>query len=157
MERRDVATWISGPREALAAAGIEVGYRGKQLGLPEAGVGSVTGFGRRLAALFIDWIACVLIAALFTRLPYGSMGLSFASLAVFFIVKSAFTVLGGSSFGQRLVGNRVITIGGKPYINPVRAVVRSLLICLVVPAAIWDRDGRGLQDKVAHTVEVRTR
>ena len=34
--------------------------------------------------------------------------------------------------------------------------LRTLLLCLVVPAAIWDGDGRGLHDKAAGTAVVRT-
>jgi uncharacterized RDD family membrane protein YckC len=35
--------------------------------------------------------------------------------------------------------------------------VRTVLLCLVIPAFIWDRDGRGLHDKAAGTVVVRAR
>jgi len=35
--------------------------------------------------------------------------------------------------------------------------LRTLLICLVIPAVIWDRDGRGLQDRAAGTVVVKAR
>jgi len=33
--------------------------------------------------------------------------------------------------------------------------VRSALLCLVIPAVVWDRDGRGLHDTAAGTVLVR--
>jgi len=42
--------------------GVEFGYRGERLGLPEEGPGSIAPIGRRLAAVFIDWILSVLIA-----------------------------------------------------------------------------------------------
>ena len=160
MDRRDVATWLSGPREALAGQGIDLGYRGERLGLPESGVGSVAGVGRRLGAIFIDWLACLLVARLFFReftVHPGDVRLGFATLAIFFVMKSAFTLLGGSSFGQRLFGIRVISLTGKPYVDPLRSMLRTLLICLVVPAVIWDRDGRGLHDRAARTVDVRSR
>ena len=35
------------------------------------------------------------------------------------------------------------------------AIVRTLLLCLVVPAVVWDADGRGLHDSAAGTVIVR--
>jgi uncharacterized RDD family membrane protein YckC len=38
-----------------------------------------------------------------------------------------------------------------------QALTRTILLCLFVPAIIWDRDGRGLHDKVPNTVVVRTR
>ncbi len=157
MDRRDVATWVSGPRAALDAAGIDLGYRGERLGLPPDGVGSVAGAGRRIGALFIDWLASALVAhLLFPQFPYGSQGSGLVTLAVFFVMKSVFTMFGGASFGQRILGIQVI-VAGKPYVNPWRSLLRTLLICLVVPAAIWDRDGRGLQDRAAGTVVVKAR
>jgi len=38
-----------------------------------------------------------------------------------------------------------------------RATLRTLLLLLLVPAVIWDRDGRGLHDKLAGTLLVRVR
>ena len=35
------------------------------------------------------------------------------------------------------------------------ALVRTALLCLVVPAVVWDADGRGLHDRVAGTAIVR--
>ena len=35
--------------------------------------------------------------------------------------------------------------------------MRTVLLFLVIPAVVWDRDGRGLHDKIAHTVIVATR
>jgi uncharacterized RDD family membrane protein YckC len=36
-------------------------------------------------------------------------------------------------------------------------VLRTVLLLLLVPAVIWDRDGRGLHDKVSGTLLVRVR
>ena len=35
-------------------------------------------------------------------------------------------------------------------------IVRTVLLCLFLPAMFWDKDGRGLHDKSAGTVIVRT-
>lgn len=157
LDRKDVGSWISGPRGALEDAGIDLGYRGERLGLPETGVGSVAGFGRRLVALCIDWIACALIAQLlFPQYAYGSARSAVNTMIVFFIVKSLFTWLGGATAGQRILGTRVISMNGG-IIQPWRALLRTALVCLVIPAAIWNRDGRGLQDLICRTVEVRSR
>jgi len=157
MNRRDVSTWISGPREALESQGYELGYRGERLGLPEAGVGSVASYGRRVGALFIDWIASAIVAQLiFPQYPYGSQSSALATLGVFFVVKTVFTILGGASFAQRLLGIRVSSLRS-PYVDPLRATLRTFLICLVIPAAIWDRDGRGLHDRAARTVVLKAR
>ncbi|PZU30429.1 MAG: RDD family protein, partial [Microbacterium sp.] len=37
-----------------------------------------------------------------------------------------------------------------------RPIVRTLLLCLVIPAVIWDADQRGVHDKAAGTVLLRT-
>ncbi len=157
MDRRDIGTWIAGPRAALEDQGFELGYRGERLGLPENGPGSAATLGRRIGAIFIDWIACAIVAQLiFPQFSYGSQGSAIATLGVFFVVVSIFTVLGGASFGQRIVGIRVAALN-RPYVNPLFAVLRTLLICLVVPAVIWDRDGRGLHDRAAGTVVLKAR
>jgi uncharacterized RDD family membrane protein YckC len=141
----------------LAASGVELGYRGERLGLPESGLGSAAGYGARIGAIFIDWIACAIIAKLiFPQFAYGSRGSAIATLILFFLVKSLFTVFGGSSFGQRLLGVRVAAFG-KTYVPAWRAFLRTFLICLVIPAVIWDRDGRGLHDRAANTVVLRNR
>jgi len=37
----------------------------------------------------------------------------------------------------------------------VPALARTILLVLAIPALIWDRDDRGLHDKVAGTVVIR--
>lgn len=157
MDRRDIATWVSGPRAALDASGIDIGYKGERLGLPEDGVGAVAGFGRRVGALFIDWISCAIIMKLiFPQFAYGSRQSAIGTLIIFFLVKTIFTIFGGSSFGQRLLGIRVIALG-RPYVPPLQAILRTFLLCLIIPAVIWDRDGRGLNERLTGTVVVRSR
>jgi uncharacterized RDD family membrane protein YckC len=60
----------------------------------------------------------------------------------------------GFTPGKRLLGLRVLALdtGG---VSPWRAVLRTVLLFLAIPALIWDRDGRGLHDRLAGTVEVR--
>ena len=60
----------------------------------------------------------------------------------------------GSSIGHRLVGLQVVTMDGA-WAGPLRALVRSALLCLAVPALIWNADQRGLHDQAAGTVLVR--
>jgi uncharacterized RDD family membrane protein YckC len=40
--------------------------------------------------------------------------------------------------------------------RPFQTLVRTVLLCLFLPAMFWDKDGRGLHDKAAGTVIVRT-
>jgi len=49
----------------------------------------------------------------------------------------------------------VVRLDGGGRLGPFGALLRSLAICLVVPAVVWDRDGRGLHDRSVGTVVVR--
>ena len=56
------------------------------------------------------------------------------------------TALAGGSFGQLLVRVRVLTTEGRP-LSLLLALVRTLLICVVVPPLIFKSEsGRGLHD-----------
>ena len=56
-------SWLPGAGPAPPESGSPV-HRGAAFGLPAEGVLSVAGFGRRLAALTIDWALGYLIALL---------------------------------------------------------------------------------------------
>ncbi|MEN3585558.1 MULTISPECIES: RDD family protein [unclassified Streptomyces] len=152
-KRQAIGSWLSGPRAAIEGAGADLGYRGEGIGLPEDGSGSIARPGRRLAALAVDWGMCLLIAYGLLTDGYGQATSNWALLI--FLVLNVLT-LGTVGFtpGKRLLGLRVVELGtGR--INPLRALLRSVLLCLAVPALIWDRDGRGLHDRLAGTVQVR--
>ncbi|MFI9149213.1 RDD family protein [Streptomyces sp. NPDC053367] len=152
-KRQAIGSWLSGPRAALEEAGADFGYPGRQLGLPQQGPGSIARPGRRLGALAVDWGLCLLIAYGLITDGYGQATGNWALLI--FLALSILTVgTVGSTPGKRLFGLRVIAVDTRA-VSPVRALVRSVLLCLAVPALIWDRDGRGLHDRLAGTVEVR--
>jgi uncharacterized RDD family membrane protein YckC len=151
--REAIGSWLSGPRAAAEQAGADFGYRGKQLGLPEDGPGSIARPGRRLGALVVDWALCLLIAyGLITHGNYQAAGNWALPILLVMSVLLVGTV--GFTPGKRLLGLRVVTLATGT-VSPARAALRSLLLCLAVPALIWDRDGRGLHDRLAGTVEVR--
>ena len=114
-------------------------------------------FGRRVVAFLIDWFASLLVAlAAFPQFRYGTNESMLMTLAIFVLEVTVLTWLTGASFGQRLVGLRVISIhGGR--LPLWRVFVRTLLICLVIPAVVYDNQGRGLHDRVAASVVVRVR
>jgi uncharacterized RDD family membrane protein YckC len=131
-------------------------YRGERLGLPESGPGSLASFGRRLAALVVDWAAANLVTVLLVagRLRYGTPSFNSLALGVFALEVFVLTWLAGASFGQRLLGIRVVSLDrGRVPVH--RALVRTVLICLAVPPLIWDRDGRGLHDRAVLTAVIR--
>lgn len=133
--------------------GVDFGYRGERLGLPENGPGSVAPLGRRFGALFVDWALCMLIAnGLFARGDQQATGNWALGIFLVLCVLTVGTI--GCTPGKRVFGIRVIAEnGGRLTFG--RAVVRSLLLCLAVPALVWDRDGRGLHDRLSRAVQVR--
>ncbi|MEU0578935.1 RDD family protein [Streptomyces griseoincarnatus] len=151
--RQAIGSWLSGPRAAMEEAGADFGYRGEQLGLPEQGPGSIARPGRRIGALAVDWGLCLLIAyGLFTD-GYDARTGNWALLV--FLVLSMLTVgTVGFTPGKRLFGLRVVA-ADSGRVQPLRGLLRSVLLCLAIPALVWDRDGRGLHDRLARTVEVR--
>ncbi|GGP84281.1 RDD family protein [Streptomyces griseomycini] len=152
-KRQAIGSWLSGPRAAMEDAGAGFGYRGEQLGLPEEGPGSIAGPGRRIGALVVDWSLCLLIAYGLITDGYGQATSNWA-LLVFFVMSVLTVGTIGFTPGKRLFGLRVIALDGGQA-HPGRGLLRSVLLCLAVPALIWDRDGRGLHDRLARTVEVR--
>jgi uncharacterized RDD family membrane protein YckC len=124
--------------------------------MPERGPGSVARLGRRTAALFIDWGICTLIATAFLGYRLGAGRANpFAPLGVLFVMNLLMVGSAGYTVGHRLLGMRVERVPAG-YAGPWRALIRTTLLCLAVPPLLWDRDERGLHDRVAGTVLRRT-
>jgi len=159
VERSDDTSRLGAP----AVVGTEGDtYPGQRLGMPKRGVGSVAGFGRRLVAVCADWLICLVIAAglMHYRLGQGGLG-PFKPLAVFVLMNLLLVGTLGFTIGHRLLGIRVVRLDGdspgpgtSP--GPVLALIRTVLLAVAIPALIWDRDTRGLHDKIAGTVPIRT-
>ncbi|ROP53653.1 RDD family protein [Streptomyces sp. PanSC9] len=151
--RQAIGSWLSGPRAAMEDAGADFGYRGEQLGLPEEGPNSLARPGRRLGAIAVDWALCVLIA--YGLITHGNgPATSNWALGVFFVLSVLTVGTVGSTPGKRLFGIRVVALETGT-VSPLRSLLRTVLLCLAIPALVWDRDGRGLHDRLAKTVEVR--
>jgi uncharacterized RDD family membrane protein YckC len=133
--------------------GVEFGYRGERLGLPKEGPGSIAPVGRRLAAVFIDWMLCLVIA--YGLLAHGHFSGSSPWTLLVFGVLSVLTVgTVGSTPGKRIMRLRVVRQDGER-LGLLAVVIRTALLLLVVPALVWDRDTRGLHDKAVRAVEIR--
>ncbi|MEW1953238.1 RDD family protein [Terrabacter sp. NPDC080008] len=160
VDRKDMGSWLQGPR---ARTTPDEDYRGKDLGLPRMGPGSIAGFGIRLVGVLIDWaIASVIARGLFgVPLPFSqppaSGSQSFVVLGVFAVMHLLLVGTVGFTIGHRIMGLQVRSLGGIGRVLPVQAITRTILLCVFIPAVIWDRDGRGLHDKVPGTVIVRLR
>jgi uncharacterized RDD family membrane protein YckC len=121
--------------------------------------------GRRLVALVVDWAIATLIAVLiFSPSASNVFGLlnalpAWAQPAIFALENIILVSTVGYTVGHRLLGLQVRLVADRST-PPVmvgfgRGVIRTLLLCLVIPAVMWDADGRGLHDKAAGTVIVR--
>ncbi len=133
-------------------------HPGQRFGLPADGLGSAVGFGRRLAALTVDWLLGYLIAVLF-RGPdaLDSPTFSWLVLGVWFVITAVPVAAFGASAGMVALGIRVASIDSAAVIGVPRALLRTALIAVVVPPLVQDGDGRGWHDRAARTIVVRSR
>ena len=123
-------------------------FPGERLGRPASGSGSIARLGRRVGALFIDYGAAYLISGFFAWDPL-------AILAIFASIQIAFLPTIQGSPGHRILGLRVVRVDGS-WVGLWRPLIRTALLILVIPAVIWDADQRGLHDKAAGTVLIRS-
>jgi uncharacterized RDD family membrane protein YckC len=156
---KTTGSWLSG---GIGEAGDDPQeWPGERLGLPKDGPGSIATRGVRLLALLIDFILMALVASLFVEFdvnnPEVMRQFQFVASLVWFVITSVMISLFGFTAGKALLGLRVVRLDGKPMVGPLRAVPRTLLTALLLPAAIGDADSRGLHDKATGTVVVRTR
>lgn len=156
---RVTSSWLSG---GIGESGDETQeWPGQRLGLPKDGPGSVAGRGARLGALLLDLVLMSLVTSVFVQVdveqPEVMQRFNYTSVVVWFVITAAMVALFGFTAGKALFGLRVVRLDGKPMVGPVRAIPRTLLTALLIPAALSDADSRGLHDKVTGTVVVRTR
>lgn len=141
IERKDLGSWMDG-------APVDEGYvKGFSLGLPPQGNGAVAPFWRRPLSLVVDWGLCMLVSALVFS------GDALANLVLFIVVNVLFLSLFGATPGQFVLRLRVLPVSGRsPMV--LRALVRTTLMLLLLPAVVWNRDTQPLHDVVAGTAVV---
>jgi uncharacterized RDD family membrane protein YckC len=140
---------VETPRDSSSSSNRQLNsWPGERLGLPEEGQGSIARFGRRLVAILIDWgVATVISFGLFRNNPW-------ATLAVFGVMQLVLVATAAGSIGHRALRLKVMRLDGAwPGLVP--ALIRAVLLCLAVPALIWNSDQRGLHDVAAGTILVR--
>jgi len=113
-----------------------------------APVGQSASLGRRLAAICADWVLCLGVSSITTpRVPGGK---EFMPLVVFFLEVLFFTTFIQASAGQRILNVRVVDSRTNGVATFTQILVRTTLICLVVPPLLT-YGGVGLHDRVTHT------
>ncbi|MEO6605736.1 MAG: RDD family protein [Aeromicrobium sp.] len=110
--------------------------------------------GRRIVALLIDWIVAIFSAVAVAGVQYPPARLSddasetFIILAFFIGEVALLTGLVGFTIGKRVMKLKVENPAGKPIGIP-RALVRTALLSIVLPAIVMNEDKRGLHDLAA--------
>jgi RDD family protein len=131
-------------------------YPGQRLGLPQSGPKSLARMGRRVAALFVDWLIAYGLAALAMTFGWFSVAMLSTAVLIIWLLLGAVSVrLFGFTPGQYALGLVVVSVDNRLHVGIGRALVRGVLIALVVPALITDTDLRGLQDRVTNSAVVR--
>ncbi len=147
--------------DTRTSSGVTAGgesYPGAGLGLPPDGRGALAAWRARVAALVMDWAACMAIAVGFfgSGVLTGSGWRSWMILATFFVQSTVLCWVAGGSFGQLLCRIAVVRVDRQP-LGLLRAVTRAALVSLALPPLIVGADRRGLHDLAVGTVVVRRR
>ena len=134
-------------------------HRGAGLGLPASGPGSLAPFGLRMLAFGIDLVLAGLVAGLFVHRSDMSGPAAHLPGQWSVIPWALDYLLGllllGRTLGMYLTGLRVIRVDARLAVGPLRALVRTGLLALIVPALLVDSDLRGLHDRLTATAVIR--
>lgn len=112
---------------------------------------AVPSLAKRFGALFVDWILCLLVSGFFVA---DLRTASWEPLAVLVAEYALFLGIFGQTPGMRLARIRCVDVAdGRPIGIP-RATLRGVLLCLVIPGLIMDKERRGLHDRAVRSVVV---
>lgn len=115
----------------------------------------------------MDWVLSLVISAAFfpaAQLAGDDLtipervflaGHPMATLGIFALQHLVLVATLGTTIGHRVVGVRIMREDGTSPVGVVKALARTVLLLMVLPAVVWDEDGRGLHDRGAGTIIVR--
>ncbi|MBO0680492.1 RDD family protein [Mycolicibacterium sp. S2-37] len=156
---RAIGSWLSGPESNRGPGGPGQPpneYPGQRLGLPPEGPGSIARFGRRVAAMLVDWFIAYGLAALAMAFGWISISaMSTAILLIWFVIGVVSVRLFAFTPGQFALGLTVASMDERIHVGLGRAAGRGLLIALVIPALFTDSDLRSLHDLATKTAVIR--
>lgn len=107
-------------------------------------------FGRRFAALLIDWALCLVIASFYA----DPRIVAWPPVVVLILFNALFIGLFGQTLGMSLARLRAVSVVDGGAIGIPRGLLRGFLLALLVPAVIMDGDRRGLHDRAAGSIVV---
>lgn len=110
---------------------------------------------RRFGGLLVDWFIAQFIVVVVLRVDTTVGGaVALVPVGVFALYTILLVSLtGGATLGHRVFGMQVWKVRSGAF--PLQVVIRTLLLCLIVPAVLTSRDGRGFHDVAAGTRIVR--
>lgn len=116
-----------------------------------------TTYGRRMAALALDWLACyAIVAALSGGVNKMNPNSSLYVLVIFFLEVWILITLQGATLGHRLFGMRVVRFEDGGAISLLQALIRTVFLVLVVTAVTFDENGRGIHERLSGSVLTRS-
>jgi uncharacterized RDD family membrane protein YckC len=132
---------------------------GERLGLPASGPGSLASFGARVGAYLVDAVLANLLAgvpAVF-GVGYDASLRGLLVYGIFLLEELVLISLTGQTIGMRVFGVVVARVPGGGRQRFAFLLIRTVLLGLLVPVFLIDRDMRGLHDRAAGTAPLRTR
>ena len=108
-------------------------------------------FGRRFAALLIDWAICMVVAAFYAN----PQVVPWPPVVVLIVLNTVLIGLFGQTPGMALAGVRCVSVTDGGAIGLPRAFVRAVLLALLAPAIILDGDRRGWHDRASGSIVLR--
>ncbi len=107
-------------------------------------------FGRRFAALLIDWALCLVIASFYA----DPRVVAWPPVVVLILFNVLLVGLFGQTLGMSLTRLRAVSVTDGGAIGIPRGLLRGVLLALLVPALIMDDRRRGLHDRAAGSIVV---
>ncbi|MET8146854.1 RDD family protein [Actinoplanes sp. NPDC049668] len=107
-------------------------------------------FGRRFAALLIDWALCLVIASLYA----DPRVIAWPPVVLLILFNALFIGPFGQTPGMSLARIRCVSASDGGAIGVLKGLLRGALLALLVPAVIMDDDRRGLHDRAAGSIVV---
>ena len=145
-------SWLSGPPPVGPGPTDQRpnDYPGQRLGLPQSGPESLARMGRRIGALFVDWLIAYGLAAL--AMTFGWFSVQIAVRPQCWSSGSCWAPCRSGCSASRRASSRsaccVVPVDNRLHVGFGRALARGVLIAFVVPPLFTDTDLRGMHDRL---------
>ena len=112
-----------------------------------------------MLGITLDWLASYAIAIGFFA-GGGSFlerthRVDWSAIIILAVEYLTLVTFGGSSFGHRMVGLKVVRFSDGGAVTPIQAAIRTFLMIIVITAITFDENGRGINERLSNTVLVK--